>query len=287
MQPSMNLSFSEAISAWIFLPIALRRSSASNEREAGELLGDRHATAPGRSQMPNVPPSDRLQARIEIGDRLVAVLARGVARDVLHRPRPVEGAERDQVVELGRLHEPQRLAHPRRLELEDAGRLAAREHLVGLRVVERDRRDVETADQLDRLVDHVEVAQAEEVHLQQAERRSTSPIANWVTTSWSAPFCWSGTTFDQRLGADHDAGGVDRVGARQALERPGEVDDLLRDRVGVDRLARARRRASGTPRASGPDLPGSASRSGRRRRRESRARGRRRGRRRGRPSSRR
>ena len=29
MQPSMNLSFRDAISAWIFLPIALRRSSAS------------------------------------------------------------------------------------------------------------------------------------------------------------------------------------------------------------------------------------------------------------------
>ena len=29
MQPSMNLSFSDAIRAWIFLPIALRRSSAS------------------------------------------------------------------------------------------------------------------------------------------------------------------------------------------------------------------------------------------------------------------
>ena len=28
-QPSRNFSFSEAISAWIFLPIALRRSSAS------------------------------------------------------------------------------------------------------------------------------------------------------------------------------------------------------------------------------------------------------------------
>ena len=29
MQPVMNLSFSDAISEWIFLPIALRRSSAS------------------------------------------------------------------------------------------------------------------------------------------------------------------------------------------------------------------------------------------------------------------
>ena len=42
---------------------------------------------------------------------------------------------------------------------------------------------------------------------------------------------------DERLRADDDARGMDRVGARQALERPGEVDDLLRDGVGVDRLA--------------------------------------------------
>ena len=38
-------------------------------------------------------------------------------------------------------------------------------------VVERERRRCRAAaDELDRLVDHVEVAQAEEVHLQQAER---------------------------------------------------------------------------------------------------------------------
>ena len=93
------------------------------------------------------------------------------------------------------------------------------------------------ADQLDRLVDHVEVAQAEEVHLQQAERLDVAPSENWVTTSWSAPFCWSGTTSISGSAPITTAGGVDRVGARQALERPGELDDLLRDRVGVDRLA--------------------------------------------------
>ena len=37
------------------------------------------------------------------------------------------------------------------------------------RVVERERADVDAADELDRLVDDVEVAQAEEVHLQEAE----------------------------------------------------------------------------------------------------------------------
>ena len=42
---------------------------------------------------------------------------------------------------------------------------------------------------------------------------------------------------DQRLGADDDSGRVDRVGSREPLERPGEVDDLLGNRIGVDDLA--------------------------------------------------
>jgi hypothetical protein len=138
-------------------------------REAGELLGDLHvlllvdADAVGR-------PGDRLEARVQEADRLAARLAAAVDRDVAHRARPVERDERDEVLELRRLHLPERLAHPRRLELEDAGRFAALQHRVGLRVVERDLRDVGPADELDRLVDHVEVAQAEEVHLQEAER---------------------------------------------------------------------------------------------------------------------
>jgi hypothetical protein len=40
---------------------------------------------------------------------------------------------------------------------------------------------------------------------------------------------------DQRLGADHDPGRVNRVGPREALERPGELDDLLRHGVLADR----------------------------------------------------
>ena len=56
-------------------------------------------------------PGDRLEARIEEGDRLAAVLASGIRGDVAHRPRPVEGDERDEVLELGRLDLPQSLAH--------------------------------------------------------------------------------------------------------------------------------------------------------------------------------
>src|SRR5665647_217313 len=58
-------------------------------------------------------------------------------------------------------------------------------------------------------------------------------IENCVTISWSAPFCCSGTT--SISGADHDAGGVDRVLPRQPFERAREVDDLARDRIGVVR----------------------------------------------------
>ena len=46
---------------------------------------------------------------------------------------------------------------------------AAREHRVGRAVVERERPDVDAAHELDGLVDDVEVAQAEEVHLQEPE----------------------------------------------------------------------------------------------------------------------
>ena len=66
---------------------------------------------------------------------------------------------------------------------------------------------------------------------------SMSFIENCVTSFLVGALLLQRHDVDQRLGADHDTGGVDRVGARQAFERLRELDDLLRDRVGVDRLA--------------------------------------------------
>ena len=83
-------------------------------------------------QIPYVVAGDRLQPRVDVRDLLLAVLALARTRGCTHRPRAVERDERDQVVELRRLHLAQRVAHARALELEDAGRLAAREHRVGL-----------------------------------------------------------------------------------------------------------------------------------------------------------
>ena len=217
------------------MPIALRSVSASAGENPAELLGDLHVLLLVDADRVRLA-RDRLEARVGVRDLLAAVLARGVHRDVAHRPRPVERDEGDEVLELGRLHRAERLAHARRLELEDAGRVPAREHRVRLRVVERERSDVDAADELDRLVDDVEVPQAEEVHLQQAELDDVVH-ADLRDHLLVGALLLQRDDLDERLRADHDAGRVDRVRARQPLERPREVDDLLRDRVGVDRLA--------------------------------------------------
>src|SRR5439155_1897856 len=86
----------------------------------------------------------------------------------------IERVERNQVVETARLRLAQQLAHPRALELEDAECRPLSEHLVGLRVVERDAVDVEIdplgpLDLLEAVVNERQRAQAEEIHLQEAD----------------------------------------------------------------------------------------------------------------------
>ena len=88
------------------------------------------------------------------------------------------------------------------------------------------------ADQLDRLVDHIEVAQAEEVHLQQAERLDV-PHPELGDDFLVVAFLLQRDDVGQRPVGDHDSGRVDRVLPDEALERLREVDDLPHDRVGV------------------------------------------------------
>ena len=216
------------------LPDRLAKVVGFRGGEAGDLLRDVH----GLLLVDRDPVGlarDLLQPSVRIGHGLLAGLAARVDRDVLHRPRAVERDERDQVLEDRRLDLPQRVAHARALELEDAGRLAARQHRVRLLVVEGDRADVQVVDERARLVDHVEVPKAEEVHLQQAERldRVHRELRDDLLVG---ALLLERHDVHQRLGSDHDACGVDRVLAREALERPGEVDDLARHRIGVVRL---------------------------------------------------
>ena len=109
------------------------------------------------------------------------------------------------------------------------------------------------ADERDRLVDHVEVAQAEEVHLQQAERLDV-PHRELGHDLLVGALLLQRHVLGERPVADHDARGVDRVLPDEPLERLREVDDLADDLVGVVGLLAARRPASGSRRGrpSGP-----------------------------------
>ena len=223
--------------------------------EAGDLLRDLHqlllvdAAAVGRL-------GDRPQARVGVGDARRLALAARVVVDVAHRPRAVERDQGDDVVELRRAHLAQRVAHALGLELEDADRVAAGEHLVGLRVVHRDRLDValvaaRTADDLDRVLDHVEVAQAEEVHLQQPDLLDrvhrvlgddlvlALGLAVRPLLGRRPAILGQLQRHDLVQGAvgDHHRRGVDRVVADDPLETLGDLDDPLHVGVGVDRPA--------------------------------------------------
>ena len=112
----------------------------------------------------------------------------------------------------------------------------AGQHLVGLGVVERQRRHVDAdvlalLDQLERRLDDVEVAQAQEVHLEQTERRHV--VHAELGDHLGVALLLQRDVLGERLVGDDDAGGVDGVVADEALERHGEIDHLTRGLVFV------------------------------------------------------
>ena len=89
-------------------------------------------------------------------------------------------------------------------------------------------------DELHGCVDHVEVAQAEEVDLQEAERLHVAHRELGDDFLVGA-LLLERDDVRQRPVGDDDAGGVDRVLAHEALERLREVDDLAYERIRVVR----------------------------------------------------
>jgi hypothetical protein len=162
----------------------------------------------------------------------------------LSGPGRIQRVERDQVVESLGLRLAQQFAHTRTLELEDAERGAFLEHLVGLRIVERNVVDVEVDalspfDFLQRIVDQRERAQPEEVHLQEADPLDLLhvPLGDDFV---ARPFI-EGRVVGDRPGCDDDARGVDRGVTRHPFETLADLDDLLdlgilRDHVLQDRV---------------------------------------------------
>ncbi len=221
----------------LLLPHRAAQQVCPAQRVAGEHLRDLHHLLLVDDDPVGVL-ENRLQERMRVGDPLAAVLA--VDEDVHHpaveRPGAVEGAGGDDVLEDVGLELPHHLGEAARLHLEHARRVAARDDLVGLLVVERQERDVELAvvgqppvDQLDRVVDDGERGEAEEVELDQP--RLLHLVLGELGDQLAVLAAAERHVLPERLLADDHAGGVHAGAARQPFQRPGELDDLLEDRL--------------------------------------------------------
>jgi hypothetical protein len=183
----------------------------------------------------------RGRRHVRVGDLLQPVVAPDVRGDVLHGSGAVQRRHRDQVLDAARLELAQRVHHARRLELEHARGVAARQQLEGRRIVVREGVGVEVDavrlfDDAHGGLDERERAEAEEVHLDEPELldRAHVVLADDRSVAAAEHRCELG----DRIARDDDAGGVHRGVARQPLELDRDVH--VRLRAGVVELAHLR-----------------------------------------------
>ncbi|MCY1493744.1 hypothetical protein D9M68_275870 [compost metagenome] len=187
-------------------------------------------------------------------DFFLAMFASIVDRDVLHRARAIERHQRDDILDAVRPHADQRLAHAGAFHLEHANRFAARQHLIGLRVIERDARqinfDAALLHEIDGDLQNGQGLQAEEVELDEA--RLLHPFhVELGDRHVGARIAIHRHELRQRTVTDHDTGGVGRGVAIEAFDLLGDVekprDDwlllgfLLQAWLFLDRLGERRR----------------------------------------------
>ena len=168
------------------------------------------------------------------GHLLLAMLSGVVGRDILHRAGAVERDQRDDVLDAVRPHADQRLAHAGTFNLEHADHLTARQHGVGVLVIERNAGEVDVdtaaADELHRRLQHGQRLQAEEVefheprlldifHVELGDRHIRARIAIHRHQ------------LRQRPVADDDAGGMRRGMAIESFELLRRVEQRLDDRL--------------------------------------------------------
>ena len=214
------------------------------ERVAGELLRDRHDLLLVHDQPVGVAQDllERLgQLGVDRHDRLAAGLAVGVVVVGVgaHRARPVEREHRRDGLEAVRLHRAEQGPHRAAVELEHPERVAARQQRVGrgvgrhdVELLEHDGLAAVVADVLEAVVEHREVAQPQEVHLQQAERLAGTHVELGDDRAVLLA-ALDRDDVEQRLAAQDDAGRVDAPLALEALEPERGVDDGLGVGVGV------------------------------------------------------
>ena len=210
------------------------------QRVARQLLGNLHDLllvhdqTEGRSQ----DVLERLrQLRVDRRDLLTPVLTQRVVRVRVraHRSGAVQGTDRRDVFKVVGLHELEEVAHAAAIQLEDAECLASSQQLVGVLVVEgqvvevRVRLAVER-DILERIGHDREVTQAQEVHLQQAQRLARR-VVKLRDDSAVLRALHDRDDVGERVGAHDDRTRVHAPLSRQALQAKRVLDDLVR--VGV------------------------------------------------------
>ena len=184
---------------------------------------------------------DRLEDRVQVAHRHLAVLGAGEGGDVVHRAGPIEGHDGDQVADLVRLQAAKAAAHAVTFQLEDGRRLALPKHLEGLarlrvRVVGGDDVQIEIDplrlfENAQGAVDDGEVGEAQEVHLEHAGLFDGAhrPLGDEGVIALGAAL--QGNVFHKRVAGDDNAGGVRGRVAGDAFETGGEVKDLRDARV--------------------------------------------------------
>ena len=173
------------------------------------------------------------QLRVDRHDRLAPGLAVRVVvvRVGAHRARPVQRVDGGDVLEPVRPHRPQQRPHRAALELEHPERVAAGEQVIGGLVVERqglqvDRDALVRLDAGQRVVQDRQVAQAEEVHLEQPEVLAARVVELGDDRAVCLPLP-DRDVVEQRLLAHDHAGRVHAGLPDQSLQPAGGLQHLL------------------------------------------------------------
>ena len=201
-------------------------------REARQQVGDRHHLLLVDDDAIRLPKRV-LQRRVGELRLHGAVLAGDVAVDhaALYGTRSIEGDYNRDVLELARAQRGEDTPHPRRFQLEHAQGVAPAQHLKRSGVIQRQRLqvDADTAgalNQLDAGVDDVEVAQPQEVHLQQPELLDRRHLVLGDGGGLVGGTTLQRCVLDNRLGRNDNTGGVGADTASDALETACGVDKL-------------------------------------------------------------
>ena len=190
---------------------------------------------------------------MRVDDLLGPLLAATEAGDIVHRTRPIERHERDDVAEIGRAHRRQRAPHALRFQLEHADRVALLQQAIGRLVVPGERAEIDLdptfGEQLHRLLQDRQGFQTQEVELHQPRALDELHV-ELRDGHVRARVAVERHQLRQRPVADHHTGGVGRAVARQALQLGRQVEqaaDLIVVGIFLRQLGHAVQRALQVP----------------------------------------